>query len=616
MIMFPLPAFFRGGPRKAAKLSILLLLGCSASSFAQMSSQTISLSPGWNAVYTEVHPASNKCDTIFAGVPVETVWAWNRAFERVFTITGITTNLLPNVPDWLAYYPPNHVLRDKQSLFSLIGGKCYLVKLANTAAPTNIVLRGRPAIRPPKWTGQSFNLVGFTLDRSNPPTFTNFFSASDAHTNVARLRPDGSWQTLPRDGTRMTNGEAFWVYVTKPSDFPGPIRLALPQVDQLAFGTTLQEQTFRIGNSLTNRFTTNRVRLLASQDPNRAGELPIDYWVASFTTNGSPALSWITWTNELPLIVLGPGEESEVRLAIRRKDFVVTNSAGSNFQALIEITETRGSSRWLVPVSAESPDRVQSFSSGFAPMKAAQQVHPKAGLWAGSVDLNLVTEPANPPNDLTPVPVAFPFHFRLLLHVNGSGQASLLQKVILVGTNGTTKPDPTDPTGSFVTTDQSANYLLLTDESLVRPPFVGITLKDGQLVGRRYSTTAFSFKRPVPMTGFGFGTAGNVFSCNILNTSTNSLNPFRHAFHPDHNNLDEQQQPLSTDEEVFAFTRGLTLTFSATDPNNLPLAGFGDDQLGGIYEELISGLHRTPVKVRGTFRITRVAKVNELINAP
>ena len=72
---------------------------------AQWATQAIPLSPGWNAVFLEVQPENNACDAVSAGLPVESVWAWNRRFEPVRYIQD-AAGLDPDQPEWLTYYPP------------------------------------------------------------------------------------------------------------------------------------------------------------------------------------------------------------------------------------------------------------------------------------------------------------------------------------------------------------------------------------------------------------------------------------------------------------------------------------------------------------------------------
>jgi hypothetical protein len=41
----------------------------------------------------------------------------------------------------------------------------------------------------------------------------------------------------------------------------------------------------------------------------------------------------------------------------------------------------------------------------------------------------------------------------------------------------------------------------------------------------------------------------------------------------------------------------------------------GHDEIEGIYEEVVEGLHRTPITARGTFHIKRILSVGALDNA-
>ena len=107
-------------------------------------------------------------------------------------------------------------------------------------------------------------------------------------------------------------------------------------------------------------------------------------------------------------------------------------------------------------------------------------------------------------------------------------------------------------------------------------------------------------------------------------------NPFRHQFHPDHDNLDAQYAPIPTPtpggtprpdpSEVFEIRRDLTLDF---DPNNPPFVSsgnrppdWGTSVLGGTYKESISGLHRSTLNVQGQFLIRRASVADTLNPTP
>jgi hypothetical protein len=255
-----------------------------------------------------------------------------------------------------------------------------------------------------------------------------------------------------------------------------------------------------------------------------------------------------------------------------------------------------------------------------AAFSPASLPHPRAGLWVGSASVTNVSQPASF-NPATPVPTASPFQFRVLIHVDNTGQARLLQKVLQMWKDGTTRPDPGNPDVQI--TDEPGRYVLVTDDDFI-PNFSGATLRDGRAVARRISTAAFGFRDPIAMTGTGeFGAAGGLFGCIVSLSHNDPLNPFVHRYHPDHNNLDEQDPPqplivktnatgqLYTAEST-GIDRSVQFQFTSTDPDDLRLPGWQDDQLGGTYRETISGLHKAPLYIQGTFRVQHASRVGIL----
>ena len=81
-------------------VTLLLLVGLTASLQAQWLTQRVPLQPGWNVVHLEVQPEPGACDQVFAGLPIQSVWKWDRRFTTIqFTVDPGT--LLPENPDWL-----------------------------------------------------------------------------------------------------------------------------------------------------------------------------------------------------------------------------------------------------------------------------------------------------------------------------------------------------------------------------------------------------------------------------------------------------------------------------------------------------------------------------------
>jgi hypothetical protein len=130
-------------------------------------------------------------------------------------------------------------------------------------------------------------------------------------------------------------------------------------------------------------------------------------------------------------------------------------------------------------------------------------------------------------------------------------------------------------------------------------------------VGRRISTVAFGFDDPQAMTG----TFGDTLATTIMMGYQDALNPFKHKYHPDHDNLDARfESVLPSGKESFDIERSLSFTFTDEDPEGLPELGWGDSVRGGTFQEIIIGVHRRPLHVGGFFRIIRVSDIGTLSN--
>jgi hypothetical protein len=300
----------------------------------------------------------------------------------------------------------------------------------------------------------------------------------------------------------------------------------------------------------------------------------------------------------LSFTALPAGQELNLRLGVRRTVGSVA-APGSQYQSLLEVTDDLGT-RWLIPVIAD-PAGSSASAAGAA---KSLEIDAHAGLWVGEAVLKAVSQPAHPSNPTLPRPSGGDFTFRLIAHVDSTGTTRLLQQVFLVRKPPIVAPDPANPDFNLVV--EPARSVVVTDEALI-PNIVG----PGQITGRRISSAAFGFAQPLTLAGGTFGTG--TLTGSITLDYDHPLNPFKHVFHPDHNNLDERfEQKLSEGKESLTVTRSLSLQFTATDPLGLNPPGFGDAELGGNYREAISGLHRDVIQVTGTFRLVRVSRAAEV----
>ena len=212
---------------------------------AQWTTQPIVLRPGWNAVFLELQPEPQVCDALLAGLPIESVWRWNRRFASAQFIQD-TNQPIADPKDWLTWINPQIMPASSSSLFQMEGGAGYLIKVATNAPAFTWDLRGRPANRKSAWLSDSFNFIGFSLPAGATPTFQSFFASAPelASGPVYRLNAAGGWQSvLNPASTPMQRGEAFCMRLTGGSDFYGPIDVEMDRRAGLEFGRVLAEQT-------------------------------------------------------------------------------------------------------------------------------------------------------------------------------------------------------------------------------------------------------------------------------------------------------------------------------------------------------------------------------------
>lgn len=539
--------------------------------------QTLTLQPGWNAVFLEVEPAVGAIEAVFGNLPVASVWYWSSGAGRIEFIRN-PGELLPDQPGWRVWFPPSAGEKAiLTNLFALQVNRAYLVEVTG-AQPLTIDIDGKPSLRRPAWQPDSFNLTGFSLDPGQPPTYASFFAGSAAHAGQPIYRLVGGTWTAVADpaGTRMRAGEAFWIYTAGASDFTGPLAVSLDYGEDLDFGRGARERSLRIRNSSPD---VRSVSLSVGAD---SGRLPL----ARLAVNADGVTEWPDF-GAGHVVTVHAGSEERVRLAVRRAEMSGAVGAG-----ILEINDGAGA-RLLIAMDAAA-----SFGA------SGELDH--TGLWVGTVTVNAVTEAQIParPEFTTPQPTGYEFGFKLLLHVDGTGRARLLKEVIQMLAPGVGGAAPMP--------------VLITDEKLV-PRFLPVTMIDGEPFSHRISTAGYDFPgQTLDMTG-SFSTSGTLNGTLAVPVDL-PTNPFLHAKHPDHDNLDPLDKTLNDPRvmEAYAVQRTMSLQFAAvpTECGSVPGCtappDWGDRRMGGVFRETVTGLHRNPIKVAGTFALERVTDAGQL----
>lgn len=584
--------------RRLRLLSMVLLgVACATSLRAGATdiTQTFVLQPGWNSVFLEVRPEPNDAEAVFGGLPLASAWAWNPAGPKVEFVDDPTERLTPS-PQWLGYFPrprPESILTN---MFAVQANRAYLIKIDGNQ-PVTWTVTGAPEVQNYRWAPDSFNLVGFPVDPQQQPTFGQFLAPSPAHVGQPIYRlVAGQWQEVVSPfGTAIHSGEAYWVYCKGPSDYSGPVEIDLESGKGVEFGGGRQESRVRIRN-----LATAPTQITLRQLPSAA---PVPLSIFRFDEDTAES-SWPALPANYGQAVPQQGEWL-LDLAPLRGN-LLTADAGT----VVEIKDGFGYRR-LLPVSVRSAlapapffaRRAAEGGNQVAPF-AATTTNPLAGLWVGKVAVGLVSQ-AQTGSEI-PTPTADPFTFRVLVHVDGNGTARLLKEVIELWKEGTRIPDPEHP-GLFLI-DEPGHFVILTDDSLIAN-FQGAVLRDGEPVGYRVSTTAYDFEPQSLVMSGSFGLTGTLAASIALDAEA-PTNPFRHKFHPDHNNRNELYTEFI--EEAYPVTRQMTFEFSSTDPTGGSQAGFGANVMAGTYRERIGGLHRNDILVEGRFLLNRTSPSPDL----
>lgn len=582
-------ASFLAAPLFALCLMFMGIALTGTAAAAQME-QTITLQPGWNAIHIALEPEEKEIGTIFAGLPIKSVWRWIPGRGQAQFIRDPSEGL-ENVDGWFGWFPEPRPEAFLTNLFTIDANISYLVRLDESAGTRQIVIRGKPRFVPTAWMADGFTLTGLPVTRDDPPTFAEFFSRSAAHEGqpIYRLTPAGQWQLVSAPAATVIRAdEAYWIYTKGNSSYQGRMGVIVDSGESLDFDgfndelrIVLRNNSGANGSFQIERLSGDAVPLsLRLEDP-ETGEI------------GWPDLQNVEAFD-------APADADVfVVLAIKRAQFTQ-----ERMEQMIAITDELGD-RVVLRVAGKTAHAGTADLMGHgvgARGNGDPDPEAMAGLWIGELSIANVSEAQMAGTE--PKPVFEPFVQRVLIHVNAQGQARLLKDVIQMWEEGTMRPSSVNP--AYQEVDQPGHYVLITNKNLIGL-YSGVTGRDGVPVGIRFSTVAYDFAGETLEFAGLFGPGGQITTA-ILVTPDLPTNPFLHRYHPDHNNLDEQY--LNHVDEAYQVVRNLELTFTDNEPTGATNpVGWGDSVVGGTFAESITGLHRNAIFTSGTFRLRRASAV-------
>lgn len=463
-------------------------------------SQTIRLERGWNAFYLKVTPSASP-NEVFGSWPVVSVSRFAQGeFEETRTDTlKISTGETTARP---AYYVWSR--NDTASTLRRVSTGVYFCFNTN-AAPFETTLRGVPAAPVFQWhpTGPDaagvLNAFGFSLqsDKSISPLayVRGSETGNTAFYRLYGLDPAAPATVMLFDGATVRDGEALLATADCSTDWSGPI--AISPADGLDFGADEKVKTL----IFQNRSQEDTVFTFTPVSSESCAPATIRYRFRDGASNTAwKVLS--SWSRPF-----AKGESWAVEFAADR----TAASPDTRYGTVLRV-DTDGSpyARVEVPLTYT--------------MSASSADSWPAGLWACDLTLSKVSRVLAKDTLTHHLDTPAAVTVRLYLHVDGAGQARLLQRVIVAGMP--------DPEGGV------AFHLFAAD---AEPP------KNATRVAR-LSSVVLPVDVPI-VEGTGAFTGEMTFDFTVSKDSPS--NPFLHPFHPEHDNLDWNFKPLTVDGDNF-----------------------------------------------------------------
>ena len=544
--------------------------------------ETMTLTKGWNAIYLESTPTNAACADFFAGAPVARVAAYySDAYSSTRQIADDGTEIAQKPISYHVWVPGDETA---STMDTLVGGRVYLI-YATEAWTTPKPFLGVPSAPQQTWRATSgetgfMNLVGVSADTDTLVAAKAYFGEGPFGTASGVAYQIGGTNSaaptfLPMtfgSTSKLHGGTAYALTAAKDGDWPGVIGV---QGDSVYFDAGVNYATITVRNYGTTNHTfrfTMESSASGETPPPISRRLPrVDAISEPGYTNVEENVAWE--------VSLAKDEVVEQIFKLDRSQLV----AGTEYGAILVI-EDLGASKMRV--------RLPIY---VAPVSASAVAYP-TGLWVGEIALTKVTM-IDDTNSI-PVTAGGTLKMSVMMHVDKNGTCRLLQRVAVgIDTNGTARL-----------------FRELAD--------VPAEIEDP----KRFSTVMMSVDTPVVAaadgSAFGDDTA---FTWTVAPTARD--NPFRHAWHPDHDGKKADYSgpaPLGDDfanyrdpikPELWSISNRLDFSWHELGDRDLPkhFPYNADETTSGVVTWEVTGLTaKRPIKSKGTFTLRRVFNAKEL----
>ena len=573
-------------------LSFMSLVSLSAS--AAHIRETMTLAKGWNAIYLESTPTNAACADFFAGAPVERVASYHSdAYSSTRQIADDGTEIAQKPISYHLWVPGDE---DASTMDALVGGRVYVVYATNVWSKTFL---GVPAAPQQTWRAAAgnagfMNLVGVSAETNVSVAAKAYFGEGPFGSASGSIYRIGGTKTAAptflsmgiTSGTKVQGGKAYALTAAKDSDWPGVIGFLGSASVEFGSGDFASV-------TLKNFGTTNhtfRVTVVKSEMDEAQEAFPPLGALKRKVRDEHGNESWTNVTQDAFWDVeLAPDAFAVQKFAIDR----TAMTAGTTYAAVMQIEDLGGTQmRVRIPVTVDE--------------KPADEAAFPIGLWAGYIQMEAVSSLTN----ATPTAAAGKLKMNILVHVDANGGARLLQRV-----------------AAGVDADGKMRLFkeLESAKAACENP-------------RRLSSVMMSVDTPV-VAASAHTTFGDQLQFAWTVDAKARDNPFRHAWHPDHDGktADYSGDVVSGDDlanyvnpvkpELWSVTNTLYLSWHKLNnptedvdfehnPNEVT-AGFATWTVGGlISNRQIDAEGNTvsdgQINSIGVFYLKRIADVGEI----
>ncbi len=578
------------------KCVVLVLLGLAARpAEAYHMRQSLTIKPGWNAVHFDVAPTQS-ADELFADWPTDSVGVYDPAsflvtkqFNAGWTDDGTARTFMHM---WNRTHPDASVVVAVPA-----GSVC--VFFATNSSPVTKEITGVPRAQRITWhksADSAENYMGFSLQPGKSVKAAAYLDGFEDNPGATVYYLSGKDPNVPPTAVKapaartFANGDVVLVPSTAAGDWSGALYVSpmngIDLDESASYGVVsvrndgASERTiaFKLPPPVTPEGWENLSREWLHWRDNRDAY-----------TNGNWNVCNVDGDNTVAVKKVASGETWTIQLGVDRSRFN-RKERGVSYGALIAFEDVDGGTmmRSTIPFSVVSDGKLNG------------SVLWSTGLWLAEVAFSQASATPVDGKAGAYYEAGGVFRTRFLMHIDGGGNAKLLQRVVIAGEN--------DENGNFTYKVYSGNAVLPTETKN----------------GMRISSAALPTEKPViDAVKESTQVADGKFAFDFIVAEHGATSILRHPYHPQHDGMkwdfvtktpsgDNYQNYVSTVKpELFSVTNSIVLEIP-----NINGAGWSpNNSLEGACEWTFSGLrHEGPLKIKGVMSVRRIADTEKIID--